>query len=840
MAAYPAPRTPAADPEPALTAADKKYLDDLMKDTLFDPKGAQRVSLPTSFFVQKIPAHSLSDSGAWFVPGRGGVPGRVYCTDGVSLPAPSENELKKLDFVAAARTRFMPAPEKNTNPADQDHFALTQQIQESHLRGAHDLIYAAWLYRLGEEGLAARALASARAREKDPRASLRTKLAEWNYAGMIFSFESRDDARALAHGEHLLSRYPVEAKTGLCRQTAQVVADLKGRQKKGTFGKAAKKEEWPADFDRWDIKKKLAYLLDGLDEIEVRQWMQPGGVDIGSDRRVGELIRMGEPVVPALIDALEADERLTRSVHYWRDFSPLPRTILGTREAIVTALSAILRIRLFEINSTADNFTSHGSAAAKETAERLRAYWKAYGHLPFDERLMKILINPKESFPTRREAAENFSLLKADGSPGSRWYNGRVGPVPGHVPGTAAAKYNNPTAAEAVLALMAADLKAHDAATPKDYPGRHKGERERIETEYLAALMFLGDRRLAPEMAKRASEAGSPRDRRQWATVAHYLGDPKPLQSFADDFRAGKIAVRPGNTRGDDLGHIVAILVEIGTPEADRALTALADPKHPQYKAVVEIILTQQGLGFESRKWFAHPFCLSILRAALDDIAPTGAEFVIEQNTLWHQVPGARGGGPVPEILTDPTRRRDKAAERTCDQAADKLGRAVVGLPKYHPLLKDADERLAALKTTFDRFAGKYRKPTEPERQLFGLDYFATPFLPDICPLGRAATAEDVKTGRALFHLDGKGKPASLKLPAEGVLTRDAKKDRPPRVLIVQAEIGADDRVTYGIISKDGVRSVPATEVTNVKHIPPPDVKPEPKKPADGVNGRKD
>ena len=36
-----------ADKEPALTAEDKKYLDGLMKEFLFDPKGAERVTVKT-------------------------------------------------------------------------------------------------------------------------------------------------------------------------------------------------------------------------------------------------------------------------------------------------------------------------------------------------------------------------------------------------------------------------------------------------------------------------------------------------------------------------------------------------------------------------------------------------------------------------------------------------------------------------------------------------------------------------------------------------------------------------------------------------------------------------
>jgi hypothetical protein len=117
-----------------------------------------------------------------------------------------------------------------------------------------------------------------------------------------------------------------------------------------------------------------------------------------------------EPAVPTLIDALEKDERLTRSVHFWRDFAR-SRTVLSVREAEVTALMAILRVSVFEPVSTGDSLTARGDNAAIALAKQLRAYWKEYGKLPFDERMMKILTDAKTSFTAKREAADNLANL---------------------------------------------------------------------------------------------------------------------------------------------------------------------------------------------------------------------------------------------------------------------------------------------------------------------------------------------------------------------------------------------------------------------------------------------
>jgi hypothetical protein len=60
--------------------------------------------------------------------------------------------------------------------------------------------------------------------------------------------------------------------------------------------------------------------------------------------------------------------------------------------------------------------------------------------------------------------------------------------------------------------------------------------------------------------------------------------------------------------------------------------------------------------------------------------------------------------------------------------------------------------------------------------------------------LDHPATKEDVKAGRALFDLDGKGKLHNLHLPAYGILKKDEKTKQSDRVLIVQAEIGTRRR----------------------------------------------
>ncbi len=809
----------AAQVSPSLTAADKKYLDDLMKEFLFDPNGAERVAVKTVVRTIWKSSEEMTTEG-WFVAGNDGKSGQVFSTDGALIPAPADKEMKKLDFLAVCKARYTEATKKKD--AKEERAEVSRQYRQIRVGevAADDLTLAAWLYRLGDEGLAARALAVARRSKDDPRKRLREALAWSAFARMVHAYMVRADEEALAHGERLQRLYSAEAKQ--YSQTHQIIAELKRRQKKGTFGKAPP-DNWPVGFDNWDARKKTAYLIDALEEIDVRQLGQPNGVDLASDRRVAELVRLGDGAVPVLIDTLENDERLTRSVHCWRDFHQ-SRTVLGVREAALTALMCITRVHVFEPVSTGDNFTTHGDNPAREAAKRLRAYWKQNGNIPFDERTMKVLMNPNETSSARREAAVNLATLNANRRIQTTL---DVFPIsPGREPNPAIARFNKPTVAEAILASMDADLRAHDAK-PQG-PDLDADDRERNATEetYLWALGQLNDKRVAPELAKRTAEAEA---RRRRGPTERNLDDPNAFRSFVEYFRAGKIVLRANDDR--EFGRMLRALIEARTPEANRALDALANPSHPQHALFAQKILKEDTRSFGRGPWFARPVCLAILRQALDDTSPTGARYSVENNTLWRRELGggvsetARPdlGRRVPVFLANPDERQDVAQERVCDLAAEKLGDLVAGLPLYHPILKDAEKHLNAFKAAFDRFAGNYRSVTSREldslssREGQSLSTWSPAFIPDISPLGRPATAGDVKAGKAIFHLGGKGTQANQSLPAMAVFKDDEKKEHPRHVLIVQAEVSPDGQVTYGIIMKEAIRAVAARELAAIK-----------------------
>lgn len=823
----------------ALSSADQKVLDDILKQFVFDPKGAQYVHVKTTCRTAWASTARVLREG-WLVRSQEGKPARVYFVDGDSIAAPDQNSIKTIDFVEHCRTRYAEAEKPASS--GKNYGAVFERIHRAAADRSErsDLVLAAWLHRLEQPALAAKAMAEARRHAAEARRRgigkgpaeeteedymvrlLKEDLAWTAFAGMVHAYTVRADDEALAHGERLVRLYP-EAVKKEHGQADAILGDLKRRKAKGTFGKTPP-ERWPEGFSTWDPKKKMAWLIESLDEVDGRRWAQPRGMRMNADSHVAALIDIGDPAVPALIDTVEKDERLTRSVHFREDIDPR-RTVLGVREVALTAVEVILKVRVFNRVSTSDTFTARGPEEAAKTARRLREYWKSYGGLPIDERMMKTLTDPKADFTALREAAGNLGSLGEEHFLRTTFFSMYFRTdVKRSKP--AVARFTGPTAAEAILAAMDRDLAHHDA----DKHGPHYEEDcRRIVDSYLGPLVSLDDQRIARELADRFKAATKVRMRRNYAAVCHDLGDPGPMKILAREVEQGLLRLpdnnepylheddQPGNV---EIADIVASLTRARMAQCDCALDAMTASNHPYHALVVRRMLKAlQVSPDDERVWFAHPFCLTILRGPLDDTTSTGVTWTIEENMLASRSDHGSCIQSIPEYLKAPVARRQQAAERQCDRVALYLGERMLGLSAYNPLQKDAEVRLAAMRRLLDRYQGRFRLLTDAETKSLDLSPRQPMFVPDIRPLDHTATAEDVAKGLAVFHLDGKGKPADAKLPATATLRQEKPGRHPVRVLVVQAEVSQDGKTTYGILGADGIRPAAAEELQAVTPI---------------------
>lgn len=99
--------------------------------------------------------------------------------------------------------------------------------------------------------------------------------------------------------------------------------------------------------DRPPAPNRIDALIGRLDQINIQAspLNNPASPQLATDPRIQELIKEGEPAVLPLADCLAHDQRLTRSIDYWKFNTPSGRLVPVT-EAAYEALREILGVPL--------------------------------------------------------------------------------------------------------------------------------------------------------------------------------------------------------------------------------------------------------------------------------------------------------------------------------------------------------------------------------------------------------------------------------------------------------------------------------------------------------------
>jgi hypothetical protein len=204
--------------------------------------------------------------------------------------------------------------------------------------------------------------------------------------------EAEAARRGFKHRQPYAKGSPPAPYLGFLGQLPELVADEERRvhEPKLPAPSAAELAKLP------NAQARVDFLIADLDEVNARQMGQPGGVDLGDDPIVQALIAQGAPAVDPLLHVLESDPRLTRSVHFWRDFAR-SRDLISVGEAGYVALAGILDTSFFEPGSTGDDLTAHGLEGRRRVAARIRAYWNKWRGMPEVERWYRVLADDKES-----------------------------------------------------------------------------------------------------------------------------------------------------------------------------------------------------------------------------------------------------------------------------------------------------------------------------------------------------------------------------------------------------------------------------------------------------------
>lgn len=789
----------ASTPAPAQTPspADLALLDAASKRAgLFDPSGARRVRTTV---IQEAPdgrasvegwASKEEDRPTWIV------------LDDLSLaPVAPDVMVEDADFVTGMR-EWLDAP-----PMEDHGLRLDGGVP---VVAPCVFAWAAWARRLGHDDLAAALLAAARSRGEghrhrsaSPEERLGAELASAMLRTAVRAFTLRADAEALLALRALDGRRHLQSDGR--RLADRLRRDLERREREG---RAGVDRAIPEHLDDLPTDARVALLIGALEDVvavRVHRWAD----DVCRDPRVLGLVATGEPAVPALLDVLEHDERLTRSLRATYDGQSLE--MYAARDAAWVALREVLRLEEFDPIASDEERAGwrRQTPANAQTARRLRAYWEANGRLTFEERLRRALLDWTLPLGRRREAA--WAMC---GRPrhARRFFAFRG--EPGRAPSRALA-LTDPTAAEAMLVAFDADV-----AAPED----RRRATEDPESVYIVAIAALGDPRIVPALRARFAAATRPSLRVELAMALHALGASEPLDEVAGELAAGELRDLPQRAGFDAVfdapstsSRLLGVLASARRPACDEALLALADPAHPQFRLALDKLIGQPW-GWNEDDWSAHPACLRVLRTALRDETDSGRSYTLSNGTLARDSGGHSWSGPKPDWL-DPAACGTAARGRVCDEAATYLGDLVPAFPRHHALLTDRDASLAAVRATAERTLERLRRPTPAEAAAMGLGRGGprVRFLPDVPPLEAAATEEDVAAGRALFHLD-RAVRADLRLPATAEVVKPG--GRRQRGLILQAETGPDGERVYGVVTADGMDVLPASALSGVCPLP--------------------
>ena len=184
--------------------------------------------------------------------------------------------------------------------------------------------------------------------------------------------------------------------------------------------------------------------------------IQPGGVSLGVNFRVKEVIKLGEDALPALLDCLDKDERMTRTVSYFRSFRP-SRQVHYVREASVDAVYGILKNVPVGANldpsayGRPEYYRAYGAAARK--------YWEANRGKPPIVRWHETLCDLKTAPDTRYTALKSI----VTDQPHPQWMSGgsqeNWPTAPAKMKAEAEA-LANPTVAEACFRAMDHEIAA--------------------------------------------------------------------------------------------------------------------------------------------------------------------------------------------------------------------------------------------------------------------------------------------------------------------------------------------------------------------------------------------
>jgi hypothetical protein len=582
-----------------------------------------------------------------------------------------------------------------------------------------------------------------------------------------------------------------------------------------------------------DPSARIAALIRDLDQIDERQMMSPGAAHPGSSPLVRDLVAEGDPAVAPLLEVLESDDRLTRSVSMGRGLS-IERFVHPVHEAAFDALIRILRTNEFA-NQRVYAWNSVGAAKRKELAASIRRFWEKTRSVPLIERWYRTL---------RDDSADPARWLEAaSGIASPEVQDGMPLPKPGTRPlqGEPLRAGRDPSVTALMLRRARQIEQMGESQTRPDPSFRWACA--------MGSSLAVWDGQASLPLLRELMKGCRARSDR-WRNQANPQSAPQNLASSLARFT--QIRVRLGDLEALDeyaawLRTTTPKMLEYGTFEALQPL--LAQPEQPALALAARWLFNDPASPWvpllpEARGELSQPF-QNLFASALIAVAGfrEGALAGLADRAPLGTVERDEGGSIHRKIKDLPTLNYGSSnldmegfavgveyPFRNCDLVASNLS-GLEGCPRCELFWPEArrDAAVAACAAYLKRFGGLFTAEAPPGE--YDIPHpkahlrFPT--------LGKPATREDVASARAIFSLEGHGETRLAQLPgfpqkARWVTLKDTPVDRtyyPPGVTrreydtegyVWQAEeVRAGDRWErfYGFVGHHVVARAPAAEI---------------------------
>jgi hypothetical protein len=514
-----------------------------------------------------------------------------------------------------------------------------------------------------------------------------------------------------------------------------------------------------------DPSARIAALIRDLVQIDEQQMMSPGAAHPGSSPLVRDLVAEGDPAVAPLLEVLESDERLTRSVSEGRGMS-IERFVHPVHEAALDALTRILRTNEFA-NQRFSGWSPADAGKRKALAALIRQFWEKTRSVPLIERWYRTLLDDSADPARWLEAASGIVAPEVK--------EGMPLPRPGTRPLQGESLRDGRDPSVTALLLRRAGQIERTGNPLSTYDQGVSG------ACHMALHLAMWDEQAALPLLKTLSKECHARSER-WRAQEHPGSPDRSLASNLVEFT--EIRTRLGDAAALDeyadwLRTTTPKMLEHSTLQALKPL--LARPDHPALAAAARWLFNDATSPWvpllpEARRDASQPFenlfasPLMVVAGfregvltGLEDRSPLGTVERDADRTVHRKIkdfPTMNFGSS--QLDQEGFAIGVEYPFRNCDLLASKLSE-LEGSPRCELFWPEArrDEAVTACVAYVKRYGGRFTAEAPPG----ALDGRSPAHL-TFPVLDRPATREDVAAARAIFSLEGQGETRLARLPA--------------------------------------------------------------------------